>query len=124
MPSPSWPTGRRNRSSCTAPAGKDRTGVLVAVILSLLGIDDGVIAEDYALSAAAMDQLARRIVERMPEQREAIMAVADVMFMAAPAAITSLLTGLRQEYGSVEAYAAAYGVEPGVVDGLRASLLE
>jgi protein-tyrosine phosphatase len=105
-------------------AGKDRTGVLVAVILSLLGIDDGVIAEDYALSAAAMDQLARRIVERMPEQREAIIAVADVMFMAAPAAITSLLTGLRLEYGSIEAYASAYGVGTDVVDRLRASLLE
>jgi protein-tyrosine phosphatase len=105
-------------------AGKDRTGVLVAVILALLGVDDGVIAEDYALSAAAMDTLLGRILERMPEQREVIMTVADVMFSAQPEAIIALLDGLRDEYGSVEAYAASYGAGEQVLEELRASLLE
>lgn len=105
-------------------AGKDRTGVLVAVILALLGVDDEVIAEDYALSAAAMEALAQRIIDRMPEQREAIMTVADVMFSAVPPAIAALVSGLRQEHGSIEAYAAAYGAGADVVAGLRSSLLE
>lgn len=105
-------------------AGKDRTGVLVAVILALLGVADDVIAEDYALSATAMDTLVSRILERMPEQREAILSVADVMFSAAPEAITALLEALRREHGSIEGYAAAHGAGPEVVAGLRASLLE
>lgn len=105
-------------------AGKDRTGVLVAVVLALLGVEDRHIAEDYALSAAAMDALLHRIVERMPEQRAAIMEVAAVMFSAAPAAITALLDGLRQEHGSIAAYAAAYGAGRDVVQALQSSLLE
>jgi protein-tyrosine phosphatase len=105
-------------------AGKDRTGVLVAVILALLGVADSLIAEDYALSAAAMDALLGRILERMPEQREAITAVADVMFSAVPEAITALLEGLRHEHGSIENYAAANGAGSDVVARLRASLLE
>ena len=105
-------------------AGKDRTGVLVAVVLALLGVADEVIAEDYALSAAAMEALVGRIVERMPEQRDAIMEVADVMFSASPVAITALLEGLRAEHGTIEAYAAAHGAGAEVVGALRASLLE
>ena len=38
-------------------AGKDRTGVLAAVLLGLLGVPDETIVADYALSAAAMQQL-------------------------------------------------------------------
>lgn len=105
-------------------AGKDRTGVLVAVILALLGVDDEVIAEDYALSAAAMDALVHRLLERLPDQRDAIMEVADVMFSAVPSAITALLDGLRHEHGSIERYAASFGAGPEIVAGLRAALLE
>ena len=35
-------------------AGKDRTGVLAAIVLSLLGVDEETIVGDYALTAAAM----------------------------------------------------------------------
>ena len=105
-------------------AGKDRTGVLVAVILALLGVSDDIIAEDYALSAEAMDALLQRIVDRLPEQREDITQVADVMFAAVPEAIAALLAALRRRHGSVEAYAAAHGAGPEVVAALRASLLE
>src|SRR5947207_11643502 len=38
-------------------AGKDRTGVLAAVILSLLGVPADVVADDYALSPLGMDRM-------------------------------------------------------------------
>src|SRR5579884_1168464 len=41
--------------------GKDRTGVLAAIVLGFLGVPDELIIEDYALSSAAME----RIVERL-----------------------------------------------------------
>lgn len=106
---------------CTA--GKDRTGVLVAVLMALLGVDDETIVHDYALSAGAMADLRRRLVERYPEGREVIEA-ADELFSASPGNISDLLADLRDQYGSVEAYAARAGAGPDVVAGLRDALLE
>ncbi len=105
-------------------AGKDRTGVLVAVLLALLGIPDETIAEDYALSARAMDGVLARLLERLPEQAEEIRSVAATMFSATPDNIHALLRGLREEHGSVEGYAAAHGAGSEVVDALRQGLLE
>ncbi len=105
-------------------AGKDRTGVLVAVLLALLGVPDETIAEDYALSARAMDAVLHRLLDRLPEQEQEIRAVAATMFSATPANIHALLDGLRAEHGSVESYAAAHGVGADVVTSLREALLE
>jgi protein-tyrosine phosphatase len=105
-------------------AGKDRTGVLVAVLLALLGVPDDTIAEDYALSAKAMDALLGRLLDRLPEQEEEIRGVAATMFSATPANIRALLEGLRAEHGSVEGYAAAHGAGGQVVAALREGLLE
>ncbi len=106
---------------CTA--GKDRTGVLVAVLLGLLGVPDEVIVHDYALSAGAMAALRAKLVERYPEGKE-IIDRADGLFSAAPENIRILLDALRARHGSVEGYAAAAGAGPAVVDGLREALLE
>jgi len=42
-------------------AGKDRTGVLSAILLSLLGVDDELIVADYALSQESMDDVIERL---------------------------------------------------------------
>lgn len=105
-------------------AGKDRTGVLVAVLLALLGIPDETIAEDYALSAKAMDGLLSRLLARLPAREEEIRSVAANMLSATPSNILALLEGLRAEHGSVEGYAAAQGVGVDVVTSLRDRLLE
>ncbi|HLN17815.1 MAG TPA: tyrosine-protein phosphatase [Acidimicrobiales bacterium] len=106
---------------CTA--GKDRTGVLVAVLLALLGVHDEVIVADYMLSAEAMSQLRTKLIARYPEGREMI-EQADEMFSLAPANIEQLLAVLRDRHGSIEAYAAAAGAGPDVVAGLRRHLLD
>lgn len=105
-------------------AGKDRTGVLIAVVLGLLGVPDETIAEDYALSANAMDSLLERLLERLPARQEEIRSVAATMFSATPANIRALLDGLRAEHGSIEGYAEAHGVGSDVVAALREHLLE
>lgn len=105
---------------CTA--GKDRTGVLVAVLLGVLGVPDETIVEDYALSAGAMAHLRAKLIERHPEGREVIER-ADGVFSAAPANITNLLEVLRTRYGSITAYARAAGAGPDVVAALRSVLL-
>ncbi|MGH9098811.1 MAG: tyrosine-protein phosphatase [Acidimicrobiales bacterium] len=105
-------------------AGKDRTGVLVAVLLSLLGVPDETIAEDYALSTAAMDAHLARLVSRLPEQEEQIRSVAAAMLSATPANIRALLDGLRAEHGSVEDYVSSHGAGSEVVSALRELILE
>ena len=47
-------------------AGKDRTGVLSALILAFLGVPDETIVEDYALSGPAMERLLRAAQGRVP----------------------------------------------------------
>jgi protein-tyrosine phosphatase len=104
-------------------AGKDRTGVMVAVLLDLLGIPDETIVADYALSARAMAALRLRLAERYPDAQDAI-AQADELFSAAPANIEALLADLRAGFGSIEGYARAAGAGPEVVAGLRQHLLD
>lgn len=106
---------------CTA--GKDRTGVLIAVLLGLLGVPDEVIIEDYALSAGAMEALRAKLIERYPEGREVIER-ADELFSAHPSNMTELLEHIEARYGTIEAYAAGAGAGPDVVGALREVLLE
>jgi len=93
-------------------AGKDRTGMVCALTLSLLGVDDATIGADYALSETS--EAAFR-ASRGESPRP---------YMVSPArAMTDFLGGLRAGYGSVEAYAKSIGVTPDHVAAMRAHLL-
>lgn len=94
---------------CTA--GKDRTGVLTALILSGLGVDDEAVAADYARSAAAMQQMVawyRESSVGTPEERMREMgldaAMAERLMAAEPSTMLSYLSEMRQEYGHVTDY--------------------
>ena len=106
---------------CTA--GKDRTGLLSAILLSLLGVDEETVVADYALSGEAMGRLREKIVRKYPES-ETLLNSLDEVFSAHPTKMQNLLAYLRQHYGSVEEYASGIGAGPEVVAALRASLLE
>ena len=105
---------------CTA--GKDRTGVLIALILGLLGISEEVIVEDYAMSAKSMHKLKERLAERYPDFADQILA-ADDMFSAAPANMENLLTVIDERWGSIEGYADHLGISPATIERLRSSFL-
>jgi protein-tyrosine phosphatase len=106
---------------CTA--GKDRTGLLSAIVLSLLGVDEETVVADYALSGEAMGRLREKIIRKYPES-ETLLNNLDQVFSAHPTKMENLLAYLRQHYGSVEEYASGIGAGPEVVAALRASLLE
>ena len=104
-------------------AGKDRTGIVAALLLALLGVDDETIAADYALTAEHVDEL----VARHRAQADATGTVVEVddAFLAAEATVMrNVLTEMRARYGSAEAYLQAHGLEPEASAALRASLLE
>ncbi len=99
-------------------AGKDRTGVLSALVLRLLGVSEHDVATDYALSDAAQAPLTARMRLDRPGH------VAPAQFTACPPqAMLLFLAGLCERYGSVYAYAIEAGVSDRQIDSLRNHLL-
>jgi protein-tyrosine phosphatase len=104
-------------------AGKDRTGLVAALLLSILGVDEETIAADYALTAEHIDDL----LERHRAQSEAggmPVEVSDAFYAAEVDVMERTLTELRLRHGGAEAYLTAHGLEVTALDALRSSLLE
>lgn len=105
-------------------AGKDRTGVLAALVLSLIGVPDDVIAQDYALSALAMDKLVGWYRENHPELVDHMVRQPTQMLDCPAEAMLVFLERLRAEHGSVTGYLLAAGTARIAMDELRTALVE
>ena len=107
--------------NCTA--GKDRTGILVAMVMEVLGVDDETIAQEYERSNADIDGLIGYLhaVGRPPQgTREELVAR-----METPAdKMLGFLEGVRRDHGSVTDLLAANGVSDDTFEALRRLLLE
>ena len=103
-------------------AGKDRTGVLAALILAFLGVPDETIVADYALSGPAMDRLLDRLKAEYPDSVDEVMRYAPAVLQVLPETMEEFLSSLRSEYGSYDALARALGVT-GAVATLRQTVL-
>jgi protein-tyrosine phosphatase len=104
-------------------AGKDRTGILAALVLGLIGVPDEVIAEDYALSRDGMVRMIEWVKANVPEARERLSAAPTPLMSAEPDTILALLDHIRAEQGSLEDYVLTLGVEADHIAGMRAALL-
>ena len=91
-------------------AGKDRTGLLAALLLGSLGVDHDHIVEDYALTQATMDRFLAVAATEDPEAAQAIADTPATFFMADPAAMALVLTDLERDHGSIPAYVRTLGV--------------
>lgn len=104
-------------------AGKDRTGVLAALTLCLVGVPDDVVVADYALSRAATEMFFEWLKTEYPE-RVADLEAQPTTFLDSPAeAMHLFLAELRCRHGSVEAYAEEAGAGRDTVAALQANLL-
>jgi protein-tyrosine phosphatase len=103
-------------------AGKDRTGLVAMLVLGLLGVDPDVIAVDYGLTNERMPVLLERHQARAAAG--AIAEVAEQHFAVDAVAMRAVIEQTTTQYGSVEGYVSAHGLEPDAVASLRASLLE
>jgi protein-tyrosine phosphatase len=102
-------------------AGKDRTGLIAAMVLSLLEVDDDVIVHDYARTDEAIELLASRARDRAAAVGHA---PADRFMRAEPETMREVLASVRTDHGGFEAYVLAHGFTAGEVDLLRASMVE
>jgi protein tyrosine/serine phosphatase len=103
--------------------GKDRTGAVVAVLLSLVGVSDDEIADDYALSAVNLGPLTQEWLDGIthdPSER------ARLLELARPTreAMLDTLVHLRERHGGAEAYLRAGGASGEDLERLRKRLVE
>lgn len=104
-------------------AGKDRTGILAAVLLGVLGVDADTIADDYHATAPEMDDV-RRIYTEADAGDGATMVDQPAAFLAAPRdAMSIVLHAIRIEWGTVSRYALANGTDPDAIAKLRATMI-
>jgi protein-tyrosine phosphatase len=101
-------------------AGKDRTGLLSAIVLSLLGVSEDDIVADYALTGLATERFIADWKARHPDGG----AVWPGFGLAPEEAMRLFLTDLCTRHGSVESYVtSAVGLDRDAVAELRAHLL-
>ena len=103
-------------------AGKDRTGVLAAILLSVLGVADDDVIEDYALTASAMPGHLSRS-RKDPDTAKFLDSLPDYMHQSSPASMATFLSALRLRYGSVRGYLRSVGAKPSLFDRLETALL-
>ncbi len=103
--------------------GKDRTGLLAALLLGLLGVDDATIVADYALTQAAMPRVLAAIAAEDPALETAIAEMPPSFLAADPDAMALVLADLARDHGSVAGYVDSIGVGRDRVERLHELLL-
>ena len=104
-------------------AGKDRTGISVALTLAAVGVADEDIADDYALSETNLAALTSEWLAenaRDDDDRERLLRLA----MPSREAMLDTLAYVRETYGSAERYLRSAGVTQEQLERLRQRLLE
>ena len=104
---------------CTA--GTDRTGIITALLLGLVGVPDNTIVEDYALSAQGLRR--RFLDEGVPEYLTG-KDLNSPLLLAPPIAMERTLQHLRDQYGGVESYVQHIGLTDTQIDDIRNILRE
>jgi len=100
-------------------AGKDRTGVLAATTLDVLGVAREQIVEDFLATNEVIDAILDRLKGMhgfANSTREGI--------MAPRVAIEKYLDGTQSEFGGSEAFLLHHGVHQSTIDNFRESMLE
>jgi protein-tyrosine phosphatase len=104
-------------------AGKDRTGVVSALLLSLLGVRDEIIVVDYAATRETLEAIVERVMAS-----EGYRGIFDELppdtLHADPETMEGLLVRVRERFGSMAEYAGEIGIADEDVARLRARLVE
>ena len=117
----STPDGLPGLVHCSA--GKDRTGVITALMLGLVGVPHETIVADYALTTTYMqgpllDEIRQRALKRgfTWEQYEPLV-------QSPPAFMEQTLQHIDERYGGIDAYVRAIGLQSEQIDRLQRRLL-
>ena len=107
---------------CTA--GKDRTGLVVALIQAAIGVSLDNIADDFTRSDSPSRRRRAAMLE-LPVTGDPPVARSPVFLWTAPRETMRLLGDQAvREFGSLQAWPLGVGVSPAAIERLRAGLLE
>jgi protein-tyrosine phosphatase len=106
-------------------AGKDRTGVVTAIALSLAGVADELTAQDYALTSAFLAVEFTAAVAQLQASTGLRQHQMDNGALACPPElILRTLDRMRERSGSVEGYVGDHGMSDAEIAALRAGLVD
>lgn len=103
--------------------GKDRTGLITALLLSLAGVPAHIIAHDYALSERYLAPFFTTFRAQVTHQGNAGETF-EWLLSAHPETMLATLAYLEEQYGSVNAYLRAIGMTNEQLERLHSILVE
>jgi hypothetical protein len=97
--------------------GKDRTGLIIMLLLFLMEVDDGIVDSDYRLSERELE----------PEMEERIKEISSIglgeQFAVCPPDVVSSVHGhIKEKCGGVREYLLEVGVKGEVIDVIKRRL--
>lgn len=104
-------------------AGKDRTGIIAAILLSIAGVDEAVIAQDYALSDVYLAALYDKILAKYTNEPQRQAEVWNMMHCD-PHAMSAALAHVRNDFGGARAYLRQHGLEDESFEKIRSRLIK
>jgi protein-tyrosine phosphatase len=109
--------------SCTA--GKDRTGLVIALALEAAGVERSAVIADYTQSALNLDGvwISRTLTSLVSHGVPISPRLFEVIGGSPDHAMSNLLTWLDREYGSVDGYLTEHGLAPESIDLLHDKLI-
>src|SRR5690554_5687346 len=109
---------------CTA--GKDRTGLVAALVLTALDVQRDVIVADYAATAANLSgEWTERMLRKVRRFRVPVTDnLVEILSGSPPSMLTETFDWLDREWGGAVSYLEQAGVDAGVRAELRRTLLD
>ena len=104
-------------------AGKDRTGIVVGLVLAAVGVPDQIIAADYALSSIFLDPRHTPAIGQVRASSGMGERLTAALLASPPELMIGVLARARQVGGTIEGYLASHGVTSADLATLRAALV-
>jgi protein-tyrosine phosphatase len=103
-------------------AGKDRTGVLSALVLGCVGVERSAIVDDYALTATRLDLILGRL-RRDPYYADRMNEMPPSVFVVEASTMESFLDGLEERHGGAREWALGAGIPAAQLEALQRLLV-
>jgi protein-tyrosine phosphatase len=104
--------------------GKDRAGLMIALIHAAIGVRAGDIADDYVRSDAPSQRRRALMIEQPLDDDPPISRLPETLFRAPVETIDLVLARAVAEHGSLDAWVASFPIADSTVDRLRVGLVE
>jgi protein-tyrosine phosphatase len=105
-------------------AGKDRTGLVIGILLSAIGVPDAAVVQDYARTAELITPADRERMLRRARGLGMSAQRAEMLMGSPPHVMQASLDAMRESHADARSYLLAHGVAPESLDALRAALVD